>query len=48
MPGTERGEGIWGLEVTTKDMQYLLSDSDTESTKDELIEDQEHAHFCSD
>lgn len=35
------GKDIWGLEETRKDVEHLLNNSNTESTKDKLGEEQE-------
>lgn len=37
--GTKGEEGIWGFEDTREDVEILLSESDTESTRDELKEE---------
>lgn len=33
---------MWGLEDTREDVEILLSESDTESSRDELKEEREH------
>lgn len=47
-PGKKGGEAIWGPEDTRENVKYLLSGSDKESTKDDLLEEQEHGDRCSD